>query len=361
MNRIVGGWIAPPAVTPYTAIEWEPRFKHCTKGPVMRRTILVWALALAVSPACVLGAEKPSASGELADHGAKYMRVTRDKKGTVTGLETAIVRFAPRDCGRTGPAVDLVAAVHIGDKAYYDEINREFDKYDVVLYELVAPPGTRVPEGGKGSTSSNPVGMTQGALKDILALEFQLERVRYNRPNMVHADMSPDQLVETMKKRGESIMTMVARAMGYSIARQKPDGGMGDEFQMISALFSRNRPLALKRVMAQQMEDMGDLGAAFGGSEGSTLIEERNKVALDILRKQIKAGKKKIAVFYGGGHMPDFDKRLRADFDMVPVETRWLVAWNTQEPQSKESGLRLKDYLKKPPEKKKVAPAGASR
>lgn len=318
----------------------------------MRRMILLWTLAFAVSPVWLLGAEKtPVPAGASSEKDSDYMRVTRDKKETATGLETAIVRFVPRDCGKTSPAVDLVAAVHIADQAYYDRINREFDKYDVVLYELVAPPGTRVPEGGGGSRSSNPLGMTQGALKDLLALEFQLEKVRYNRPNMVHADMSPEQLVETMKKRGESIMSMVARAMGYSIARQKADGGVSDQFQMIGALFSQNRPLALKRIMAQQMEDMGDLGAAFGGPQGSTLIEERNKVALQALKKQLQAGKKKIAIFYGGGHMPDFDKRLRADFDMVPVETRWLLAWNMAEPETKQPGRRLKDYLKKPAEK----------
>ena len=50
------------------------------------------------------------------------------------------------------------------------------------------------------------------------------------------------------------------------------------------------------------------------GPKGSTLISGRNKVALDVLRKEIAAGKKKIAIFYGAGHMPDFQKRLRDDF-----------------------------------------------
>ena len=28
--------------------------------------------------------------------------------------------------------------MHIGDKAYYDNLNKEFEQYDVLLYELVA-------------------------------------------------------------------------------------------------------------------------------------------------------------------------------------------------------------------------------
>jgi hypothetical protein len=64
------------------------------------------------------------------------------------------------------------------------------------------------------------------------------------------------------------------------------------------------------------------------GPKGSTIIAERNKVALGVLRKQLAAGTRRIAIFYGAGHMPDFEKRIGQDFGLVPVETRWLVAWN---------------------------------
>ena len=47
-----------------------------------------------------------------------------------------------------------------------------------------------------------------------------------------------------------------------------------------------------------------------------------------MLRKQIAAGKKKIAIFYGAGHMADFQKRLGEDFDLTPKSTRWLTAWD---------------------------------
>jgi hypothetical protein len=50
-----------------------------------------------------------------------------------------------------------------------------------------------------------------------------------------------------------------------------------------------------------------------------------------VLRKELAAGKSKIAIFYGAGHMPDLQKRLRDDFGMKPVGTRWLAAWNLQD------------------------------
>ena len=74
---------------------------------------------------------------------------------------------------------------------------------------------------------------------------------------------------------------------------------------------------------------------AIEGPDGSTLISERNKVALKVFRKQLAAGKRKIAIFYGAGHMSDFQRRLRQQFGLAPVSTRWLVAWNMKsEPRS---------------------------
>jgi hypothetical protein len=42
----------------------------------------------------------------------------------------------------------------------------------------------------------------------------------------------------------------------------------------------------------------------------------------------LAAGKKKIAIFYGAAHMPDFDKRLKEDFGMKRTTSEWINAWN---------------------------------
>ena len=45
------------------------------------------------------------------------------------------------------PATDdiLIDVAEI-EKAYYERLNKEFEKYDTVLYELVAPEGINPPE-----------------------------------------------------------------------------------------------------------------------------------------------------------------------------------------------------------------------
>jgi len=152
------------------------------------------------------------------------MRLARDKANLPLALETAIVRCAPVDGNRPSPTVDLVAAVHIADSAYYRQLNREFSGYDAVLYELVAPENANVPR--KGDASNNhPITLLQNGMKDVLELEFQLKGIDYTPKNMIHADMSPDQFYKSMQDRGEGMMTILVRMMGYALARQNQDFG----------------------------------------------------------------------------------------------------------------------------------------
>ena len=257
----------------------------------------------------------------------RFLRLARDDEGSPVALEAAIVHFAPRDCGQTGSTVDLVSAVHVAEKSYYAELNRLFAGYDAVLFELVAPEGTQIPQGGV-RPSGNPVSMFQGAMTDVMELQFQLEGIDYTADNFVHADMSPEQFAESMRRRGESVFQVFLRMLGYAMARQAQDPGGGGDFRLLLALFDKNRSLAIKRVLAEQFEDLEGSLNAIEGPEGSTLISERNKVALGVLREQIAAGKRKLAIFYGAGHMSDFEQLLGDDFGLAPVSTRWLIAWD---------------------------------
>lgn len=275
------------------------------------------------APAKAAVKQKPTAKEKNED----FLRLVRDQKGSITALESAVVTLAPRDRSKKTPTVDLIAAVHIGDKGYYQQLNKLFTTYDAVLYELVAPKGTRLPKGG--GKNDHPVAMIQVTLTRVLDLAFQLDLIDYTKDNMVHADMSPDLFAATMEKRGESVWTILARMMAYGMAQQG-DSSMSDA-KILAALFNPNRAVALKRVMAEQFRNMEGSINAIEGPQGSTLISERNKVALQELRKEIAGGKKKIAIFYGAGHMPDFLRRIKTDFGLVPTQTRWLVAWNMKD------------------------------
>ena len=258
---------------------------------------------------------------------SRYLRLTRDQDDKPLALETPIIRFAPADEKRRAPTVDLVAAVHIGEKSYYEQLNREFEGYDAVLYELVAPEESNVPQPDTPS-GNHPISLLQNGMKDVLGLEFQLKGIDYTRENMVHADMSPEQFAESMQERGETAMTLLVRMFGYALTQHNKSASSKSGADLLLALFDKNRTLALKRIMAEQFEQSEGALAVLDGPKGSTLIGGRNQVVLEVLREQIAAGKRKIAIFYGAAHMPDFQKRLRDEFGLTPVSTRWLEAWN---------------------------------
>ncbi|HEY1066204.1 MAG TPA: ankyrin repeat domain-containing protein, partial [Pirellulales bacterium] len=230
--------------------------------------------------------------------------------------------------------VDLIGVVHIGEKEYYQQLNEIFKEYDAVLYELVAPPNTRVPKDAREKTPGSVVGMAQSGMKDVLKLDFQLHYIDYHVDNLVHADMSPEQFEKKMSERGESFLQMMLAAMGQGIAKQTKPGGNND-LNMFMAMFSSDRATALKRAMAEQFEDLDSQMEMFGGKDGSTIITERNKVCLEVLAKEIAAGKKKVAIFYGAGHMPDMANRLLSDFGLHRTGERWLVAWDMREGEGK--------------------------
>jgi hypothetical protein len=283
------------------------------------------------TPSKPVPAEPETAQPKPATAKGQFIRLRKDAAGKPLALEAAIVRCAAEKPGLT---VDLISAVHIGERAYFEQLNREFARYEVVLYELVAPTGTRIPKGG-GKGGGSWISVLQKGMKDMLALEYQLEVIDYTAKNLVHADMSPDEFRKAMKDRGESFVTIFIRMMGYALARQSQGADQPDELQILLALFDKNRSVALRQVLAGQMEEMEGSLMAIEGPEGSALISGRNQKAMEVFEREVAAGKKRIAIFYGAGHMPDFQKRLKQDHGLAPTETRWLTAWDLKSPPPK--------------------------
>jgi hypothetical protein len=273
--------------------------------------------------------------------GTEWVRLKVDKDDRPLALEIAVVRYVPARIAKQFASppegklpnarqyVDLIGAVHVGDKKYYDELNRWFQQYQAMLYELVAPPGTRV-EKGRGTSNLHPVGALQNGVKSMLELEHQLEQVDYTQRNFVHADMSPEEFGQSMADRDESFLQMYMRMAGQAIAQQSsdPSQGMMMNMELLEALTSEDKALKLKTIIAKQFEMMESTLSGMSGPEGSTLITERNKRALDVLRKQQRLGRSKIGIFYGAGHLSDMHERLVKDFQMQPVGITWMEAWD---------------------------------
>ena len=59
----------------------------------------------------------------------------------------------------------------------------------------------------------------------------------------------------------------------------------------------------------------------------SAVIGARNQRAVDVLKREIEAGARRIGIFYGVAHMPDLEERLIDQLGLSWESTEWVDAW----------------------------------
>ena len=233
-------------------------------------------------------------------------------------FDTAITTYR----NDAGAEVKLFAAVHIADAALYAALQQRFTQCDALLYELVGPEDYR-PVRGEGGTGSF-ISMLQTGLKNGLELEFQLDAIDYTAPNFVHADMTPDEFRDSMEERGETLFGMLLK-----VGMQSAQVGEGSQnsplgVDLVKAFRNGEGRHRLRVAMASQLENME---AMVAGGKGSTLLEGRNGKCLQVLDRELAAGKKKIGIYYGAAHLTDMEQRLLAK-GFHKVDHEWLQAWD---------------------------------
>jgi len=313
--------------------------------PSMHRFTILLLLSLIVPATSAVSAQERSASDEskptkkpakpafVKPKKTRYIQLKRDKAGEAEALQTAVVRFVP-ESGDSELIVDLIGAVHVGDRLYYQKLNKLFENYDVLLYELVAPEGTVIPKGGKRE-STNPLAMLQTIMKTVLGLELQLEQIDYTKKNFVHADLSPAKMAEAMKERGDTAMTLALSVAAdfmrtHNTQSQKVAKNPQTTLPNIDPFALLLDPQAgkkLKEMMATQF-DTENPETGLGETINTILIADRNKAALEVLQRELVKGHKRVGIFYGAAHMPDFEKRLRLEFGFKQKSHLWVTAWD---------------------------------
>ena len=252
-------------------------------------------------------AEAVEAATETAKE-SKFLRLRKDSNGDPLALQTSIARYRPAD---GDVLVDLIGAVHIGEASYYRKLNEQFKLYDVLLYELVAPEGTRVPKGGKKESTGSPldmVGWFQRQAQSTLALESQLELIDYQQPNFVHADLSPSAIGEKKSERGDTAITVGLSAMAEM---------MRNANKQAKAAAKSGGDAGITQLSPADLMDMLD-----------EPLKLKQMMAMKVLTQQIVSGKKKIGIFYGAAHMPDFERRMAEELRLKPTRHVWLDAWD---------------------------------
>ncbi|MCS1410314.1 MAG: hypothetical protein M2R45_03506 [Verrucomicrobia subdivision 3 bacterium] len=259
----------------------------------------------------------------VAGQSSKFLRFV--KTGSGEGhVDTAIATYRMAN----GIEIALIGALHIADKEYFDTLNKRFRNYDVVLYEMIKDKRVRSDRMGR---STHFVSQMQMMMKNVLALEFQLEAVDYGQPNFVHADMDTKTFAKLQRQKGENFFTLMLQSLLQERRMQLSGQSKPlSPFELLSAFSSKDSAYSLKWLFAQQLDqiEMMISGIDQGmDGKGSVIVSERNKVAMAVLDQQLRQRKRKLAIFYGAGHMPDLEQRLLAR-GFRKVRHEWLTAWN---------------------------------
>lgn len=245
-------------------------------------------------------------------------------------LQTAVVRF---EKGRS--IVDLVGVVHLGDAAYYENLNELLKGYDAVLYEMVgggSPPETGVGSDPAASPEMVSVRKLQQLARSFLGLEFQIDRIDYSARNFVHADVGWGEFTALMQARNQSFATMFTRAL--SMAEAGAVAGLPNDEEVMAAMMKRiftavltGNSNELKRSIAPLISESESFITQLEGDDGTVLVSERNRVVMEVLTEEREVrGGGKFAIFYGAGHMPDLENRLLAE-GFTKGKSIWLDAW----------------------------------
>ncbi len=185
----------------------------------------------------------------------------------------------------------------------------------------------------------------QEDLARALGLKFQLSAMDYDRPNWHCADMTTDQLQSAFRKKGLDFGPLQTTLAGSSFSAVVTKAILGI-VRMADALTGGAMTDAFKVAMVEMLghADAIDMSLdQLGEGLGEVLIGQRNDVVLKALEKVLDAPDVgSVGIFYGAGHMGDFDRKLR-EMGFHPVSTKWTPAITVDLAKSKLDSREIKE------------------
>ncbi|XP_061993410.1 uncharacterized protein LOC133711274 [Rosa rugosa] len=306
-----------------------------------------------------------------------FMRFKTGVDGGTGELQTAVVSYKkkfPWSLLKPFLQVDLVSTIHIADKEYFSTLQKELESYDAVLFEMVTSRESlenrrnlaatrRLKVKSPRSRSFNILGCIQRQMARSLTLDFQLDCMDYESEKWYHADLDFETFKLLQDEKGESFFSfardMTIRSTKAMMQPEIPEdldpwrskllwasrvlpmplvglliiggvcadtGSRPSEFPELEALSRLDFGGAMKVFLAKRLTSEFTQATA-DVEESSVIIGERNRAAMEALTKAIDDGHNRIAILYGGGHMPDLGRRLQ-ELDLIPSRAQWVTAWS---------------------------------
>jgi hypothetical protein len=252
-----------------------------------------------------------------------FIRIKEDDEAA--RLQTAYFGYE-----KDGVRVNLIGAIHIADKRYYEFLNESFEDYDALLFEMVG--GERLGGGEKKpEPEPEPEENKLAALLTVyetmektLGLSGQGAVIDYTAENFVHADLTMKEFEALQEERGESLLGfMIQSAFTAERPNREPNS-----INLMRGMLGGKPDL----VKMELMHSLADADKQIDSLDGeNVIIGDRNARCLEVLDREVAAGKKNVGIFYGAAHFPDMERRL-LEKGFTRVSQKWATAWRVEKP-----------------------------
>ena len=246
-------------------------------------------------------------------------------------LETSVTRFRHPESQQL---VSLVAAVHIGEVGYFQRIQEQLDRHDLVLYEMVGGPAPGSPDAPVEAQEHDEVdeinrlefiSTLQRGMQEMLQVEHQMEQIDYTRGNLRHADLTSRAFRLALQVHGLFDIDPNALLKGFAPA-------MLDGFRLQAALSTDDDQTVnrvrwtMAQMLARSANQMAILGIKDIEKPEDLILGIRNDHLWKVFQRSVPERWRRIAIYYGAAHLPDIRRRL-LEKGWVQVEAIWIPAW----------------------------------
>jgi hypothetical protein len=242
---------------------------------------------------------------------------------TSAKLQTAVFGYE-----KDGVRVDLIGAIHIADRKYYEFLNTYFEKYPVLLFEMVGGEGLgggmkpMIVQEPKKEDKLAGLRTIYETMEKALGLSGQGALIDYTAANFVHADLTMAEFEALQAERGESLLSfMIQVGMNTEKPSREPNS-----LNLMRGMLTGRTDLVKLELMHTMAEGDKQIDSLAGEN---VIIGDRNAKCMEVFEQQIDGGKKHIGIFYGAAHFPDMEKRL-VEMGFKRVSNKWLTAWRVQ-------------------------------
>jgi hypothetical protein len=310
-------------------------FRNGCSNFFRQSSIILLGLAL-LAPGCRTSPKHEPQASATFEPPAPYVRAS-NTESNVLELQIAARRFVPQR-GK-GPTIWLTGVSHIGSTNYFAKLQQHLNAQTLVLFEGVGEHSqdfkNMKSDEAKNDAAPKPVGGLQTSLATSLGLVFQLDTIDYDRPNFRHSDLSIREIRELLAEprgsgggdAGEDFDNLLSMMQGDSFMNVVMQFGLG--IVASSPKLQAMSKVTLIELITEMGGDPSRLGAISPELKQllEVLIQKRNQRVMDDLKTALKeVGRKgSVSVFYGTGHMPEMETRLRKELHYQPVEDTWFA------------------------------------